>query len=309
MELLRKWLKAFGLLLGILAVTWLAIFLWPVEERPDYAFYRDDDPEVLNIAHGGGLGLAPDATLAAFEASAENGVDVLEYDTHITSDGHLVAIHDATVDRTTNGTGLVNEMTLEEVQALDAGYHWEDEKGATPYRGMGLYIPTVEEVLRTYPDMRHLIEIKDTNKPELYEGIIQELWRLIQETEMENNVMVGSFTHAINERFEEVSGGRIPIGGGEEAIRDFVTKHVPFLNGLAETNFDALQIPVEQEGYDLTQRNILRGAENRNKVVYYWTINDEEVMRDLIEKGADGIMTDYPDVLQSVLAEYDRKED
>lgn len=298
---MKKTLKILGIVIGLIAVIWLAIFLWPVEERPDHAFYREDDPVVMNIAHGGGLGLAPDATMAAFDASIENGADILEYDTHITKDGHLVAIHDATVDRTTDGSGLVNEMTLAEIQDLDAGFHWEDENGQRPYRGEGLYIPTVEEVLRAYPDHRHLIEMKDTNQPVLYEDVILELWQVIQSTEMEKNVMVGSFTHSINERFEEVSNGQIPIGGGEEAIRSFVTMHVPFLNGLANSEFDALQIPVEQEGFDLTQNNILRGASNRNKVVYYWTINDEDEMRYLVEKGADGIMTDHPDLLQSVI--------
>lgn len=301
---MKKFLKFVGILLGLVAIIWLAIFLWPVEERPDHAFYRENDPEVMNIAHGGGLGLAPDATIAAFDASIESGADILEYDTHITADGHLVVIHDSTVDRTTDGTGLVNEMTLAEIQDLDAGYHWQDENGETPYRGEGLYIPTVEEVLSAYPDQRHLIEMKDTNQPELYEDVIQELWRVIQTTAMESNVMVGSFTHSINERFEEVSESQIPIGGGEEAIRSFVTMHVPFLNGLANSEFDALQIPVEQEGFDLTQGNILRGASARNKVVYYWTINDEEEMRYLVEKGADGIMTDYPDLLQSVIDEF-----
>lgn len=301
---MKKFLKFLGILIGLTAIVWLAIFLWPVEERPDHAFYRENDPILLNIAHRGGKGLTPEETMVAFDTAIESGADVLEYDTHITKDGHLVAIHNCTVDRTTDGSGHVNEMTLAEIQTLDAGYHWEDENGQTPYRGKGLYIPTVEEILRTYPNHRHLIELKDTNQPELYEDVIQELWRVIQSTEMQENVMVGSFTHAINERFEEVSNGQIPIGGGEEAIRSFVTMHVPFLNGLANSEFDALQIPVAQEGFDLTQRNILKGASKRNKVVYYWTINDEETMRKLVEIGADGIMTDYPDVLQSVIDDF-----
>lgn len=301
---MKKFLKFLGILLGLIAIIWLAIFIWPVEERPDHAFYREDDPAVLNIAHRGGRGLMPEGTIAAFDTAIEQGADILEYDTHLTKDGHLVVIHDSTVDRTTDGSGLVNEMTLSEIQALDAGYHWEDENGQTPYRGEGLYIPTVEEVLRAYPDDRHLIEMKDTNQPELYEAVMQELWQVIQTTEMADNVMVGSFTHSMNERFEEIVNHQIPIGGGEEAIRSFVTMHVPFLNGLANSEFDALQIPVAQEGFDLTQSNIFRGARKRNQVVYYWTINDKETMRDLVEKGADGIMTDYPDLLQSVIHDF-----
>lgn len=302
---MKKFLRIFGSIVAIVLGIWLLIYSWPVDERPERAFYRADDSEVLNIAHGGGLGLGPNGTMEAFEASLNNGADILEYDTHITSDGHLVVIHDATVDRTTDGTGRVNDMTLEEVQALDAGYHFTNENGEYIYRNEGVYIPTVEEVFSTYPNTRHLIEIKDTNDPALYEEIIQELWRLTQVYEMEDNLMVGSFTHAINERFEEVSGGQIPIGGGEEAVRDFATKHVPYLNGLADTTFDNLQIPTEAEGFDLTTDNIIQSAEDRNMAVYYWTINDEETMRELIEKGADGIMTDYPNLLEEVLADYE----
>src|SRR5699024_4611846 len=124
-----------------------------------------DDPEVLVIAHRGGRGLAPEGTLTAFDQAVSLGVDVLEFDTHLTKDGHLVVIHDDTVDRTTNGTGKVNELTLEEVQNLDAGYSFTDEEDEYVFRDQGVYIPTVEEVFQKYPNMRHLIELKDTNAP------------------------------------------------------------------------------------------------------------------------------------------------
>lgn len=300
---MKKLAKVLGSMLAVIAGIWLLIYLWPNEKRPERAFYRKDDPDVLNIAHRGGRGLAPEGTLTAFDNAYALNVDVFEYDTHLTKDGHLVVIHDATVDRTTNGTGEVNEMTLEEVQTLDAGYHFEDDNGEYPYRGQGVYIPMIAEVFEKYPNMRHLIELKDTNHPELYEAAIQELWRLIQVHEMEDNVMVGSFDQRMMERFEEVTWGSIPIGAGEQEVRDFVTKHVPYLNGLAGSNVDSLQLPTESEGYNLTTNNIIRSANKRNMSVYYWTINDKETMRELIEKEADGIMTDYPDRLQQVRTE------
>lgn len=300
---MKKVLKIFGVILSITGAAWLAIFLWPVKERPERAFYRADDPDVLVIAHRGGRGLGPEGTMAAFDHAVSLGVHVLEYDTHMTSDGHLVVSHDDTVDRTTNGTGKINEMTLEEVQMLDAGYRFTNEQGEYSFRDKGVYIPTVEEVFQEHPNMRHLIELKDTNAPELYEDVIQELWRLIQEYNMEDQVMVGSFTHEINERFEEVSWGQIPVGAGEDAVRDFATKHVAFLNGLAGSDVDSLQLPTEGDGFDLTTKNIIQSAKARNMSVYYWTINDKETMRELIEKNVDGIMTDYPDLLIEVLDE------
>lgn len=298
-------MKKIGIGLGIflfsILIIWFIIFIWPVEERPERGFFREDDPDVLVIAHAGALHLAPANTMAAFENAYDMGVDILEYDVHITEDGHLVTIHDDTVDRTTNGSGRVNDMTLEEIQSLDAGYTFEDLDGEYSYRGEGVRVPTVEEVLTSFPDTRHLIELKDTNDEERWEEMIQEMWRLVEEHGMHDNVMIASFTHSINERFQEVSGDTVAIGGGEEAVRPFVERHILFLNGLVNPNADAFQLPTEQEGFNLTGWNILNGARKRNMHVYYWTINDEETMRDLIEKGAHGIITDRPDILLDIL--------
>lgn len=300
---MKKVWKVLGTIGGLVAGVWLAIFLKPVEKRPKRAFDRKRDPDLLVIAHRGGKGLAPEGTMAAFDQAFALGVDIFEYDIHRTIDGHLVVIHDASVDRTTNGTGLVNEMTLEEVQRLDAGYHFVDEAGNFSFRGQGIYIPTVEEVFAKYPAMRQLIEIKDTNDPALYEEIIHDLWQLIVAYRMEDQVMIGSFDHEINERFAEVSRGQVPIGAGEQAVRSFVKMHVPYLNGLAKAPFDSLQLPVEQEGHNLTTRNIIRSAKKRNISLYYWTINEEEEIKELILKGVDGIISDYPNRVQKVIEE------
>lgn len=298
---MKKFLKGLlYVLIGIILI-WFVLFLWPVGERENLGFFRDNDPDVLVIAHGGAKHLAPENTMAAFENAYEVGVDVLEYDVHITSDGELVAIHDSTVDRTTDGTGRVNDMTLEEIQMLDAGYHFEDLEGELSFRGEGVQVPSVEEILSTYSDTRHLIELKATNDEALYEEMVQEMWRLTEAYQMHENIMVASFNHEINERFQEISDGTVAIGAGEEEVRPFVERHILFLNALYQPNADAFQLPTEQEGFDLTSWNILRGAHSRNIHVYYWTINEEETMRELIEKGADGIITDRPDILLEVL--------
>lgn len=304
---MKKIKKIIGGLVGMLAAAWLVIYLKPVEKRPKRAFDRQRERDLLVIAHRGGKGLAPEGTMAAFDQAFALGVDVFEYDIHRTSDGQLVVIHDPTVDRTTDGIGRVNEMTLVEIQNLDAGYRFEDEDGNFPFRGQGVTIPTVGEVFAKYPTTRQLIEIKDTNDPALYEKIIQELWQLIRLHGMEDQVMIGSFDHAINERFAEVSWGQIPIGAGEQAVRQFVEMHVPYLNGLAKSPFDSLQLPMEQEGHDLTTKNIIRSAKKRNIALYYWTVNEEEDIHRLIVKGVDGIISDYPNRVQRVLAALENK--
>lgn len=300
---MKKFLQILAILLAIVLLLWGFIYIKPVEKRPARAFYRDEDPDFLVIAHRGGKGLAPEGTLAAFEKAKTLDADIIEYDIHQTLDGHLVVSHDPTVDRMTDGTGVINEMTLKEVQALDAGYHFKDADGNYSYRNQGIYIPTVIEVFENYPEMRQLIEIKDTNNEDLYEEIIKKLWALIQEYEMEDQVMIGSFEHGINERFEELSEGRIPIGAGEDAVREFAYMHVPYLNGLAKSRVDSFQLPVEEEGHDLTSRNIISSAKKRNIAIFYWTINDEDEMRELIAKGVDGLITDYPDRLNKVIKE------
>lgn len=300
---MKKLLKGIGVLVGVVLLIWGIIYLLPVKKRPDRSFYRADDPEVLIIAHRGGRGIAPEGTMAAFDKSFALGVDVFEYDIHQTADGQLVVIHDPSVDRTTDGSGLVNEMTLAEVQALDAGYQFKDEQGEYSYRNQGVYIPTVVEVFEAYPDMRQLIEIKDTNDPVLYDEIIQQLWNLIQEYKMEDQVMIGSFDHEINKAFEELSEDKIPIGAGEQAVRDFANMHVPYLNGLAKSSVDSLQLPVEEEGHNLASKNIIRSAKKRNMAIYYWTINEKDEMKELILKGVDGLITDYPDRMKEVIEE------
>ena len=118
---------------------------------------------ILLGAHRGGKYVWPENTVLAFQKAAERWPDVLlKLDVHLTADGHVVVIHDESVDRTTNGTGLVRLMTLEEIQALDAGWHFTLDNGATfPYRGQGIVIPTLQEALEAAPNQLFLIEMKD----------------------------------------------------------------------------------------------------------------------------------------------------
>lgn len=300
---MKKIIQILAMLFALLLLIWAFIYFKPVEKRPNRAFYRKEDSDFLIVAHRGGRGLAPEGTMAAFDQSFALGVDIFEYDIHQTADGHLVVSHDPTVDRMTDGEGLINEMTLAEVQSLDAGYSFKDEDGNYSYRDQGVYIPTLVEVFESYPKMRQLIEIKDTNKEELYEEIIEKLWALIKDYEMQNQVIIGSFDHEINEAFEEVSEGKVPIGAGEQAVRSFANMHVPYLNGLAKTKVDSFQLSVEEEGHNLASKNIIASAKKRNMSIFYWTINDEKEMKELILKDVDGLITDYPDRLIKVLKE------
>lgn len=293
--------KALGLG-SIIAPIWYAIYAWPQSDE-SMPFFEKKKTRTYNIAHRGGAALAPEETLEAFAKSEEAGADMFEYDVHITKDGHLIASHDATVDRITTGTGYINDLTLTEIKALDAGEKFVDVNGESPYKGQGVQLATVEEIFLLFPHKRAVIELKDTNRPELYEAMNQEIWRLIQQYNMEDKVIIASFDHKINQRFKEISNGQVAIGAGESEATSYLTKMILRLNGLAHTDAQAFQLPTTQHGLDLTQKNIINGSRQRGIDVYYWTINDVKTMRDLIAKGVDGIMTDNPELLEKVLNE------
>ncbi|SHG18894.1 glycerophosphodiester phosphodiesterase [Ornithinibacillus halophilus] len=293
-----KWI-GFGLI-GILLV-WGILYIFPSGQIQQVAYFDNERP--LVIAHQGGEHLAPSSTMVAFQQAVEIGVDVLEFDVHMTKDDYLVAIHDPTVDRTTDGEGKVIDLTLEEIQKLDAGYYFQDLEGEYSYRGQGIHIPTVEEIFNAYPNMKYVIEIKDTNEPELYQTVSEALWQTIEKHGLEEKVLIASFDHAIIDLVKEVSDGEALVSGGREEIKKFVILHKLFLNGLYSPTVEAVQIPTEDSNINLMDKKIIRGAERKGMDVHYWTINDKEMMEQLIDLDAGGIITDRPDLLIELLDE------
>ena len=128
---------------------------------------------IIVFAHRGGGGHWPENTMLAFENAVTLGVDALEIDIHSTADGELVVAHDETVDRLTNGRGLVNNFSLAELKRLDAGYRWSDDGGHTfPFRGQGITIPTLVEVFAAFPDKWINIDIKQT-RPSIVAPLVE----------------------------------------------------------------------------------------------------------------------------------------
>ncbi|MDF2858965.1 MAG: glycerophosphodiester phosphodiesterase [Neobacillus sp.] len=296
--------KSRGFLILTMIVSAALIFLllinfFPVSTIDSKGFFENNRP--LVIAHQGGELLAPSNTMASFKKAADMGVDVLETDIHITKDGHLVAIHDPTVDRTTNGIGSVADMTLEEIQKLDAGYHFKDLDGNYSYRNKGVYIPTVEEMFQTFTDLRIEIEIKDDNPPERIDEIASKLWILINKYQMEDKILIASFDQAIMDTFESYAKGRVATSAGRAEVKNFVVTHKFFLRNLYVPSVDAFQIPTEDSGFDLTDQRLIDGAHRLGMQIHYWTIDDPKTMEKLIDAGADGILTNRPDLLLDLL--------
>jgi glycerophosphoryl diester phosphodiesterase len=287
------------LIVSAILILLVVINLFPVKPIKQKSFFNHNRP--LVIAHQGGELLAPSNTMTAFKNAANMGVDVLETDIHITKDGHLVAIHDPSVDRTTNGKGSVADLTLSELQKLDAGYHFKDLEGKYSFRDKGVYIPTVEEMFQTFGDMRIEIEIKDDNPPERIDEIASKLWNLIEKYQMEEKIIIAAFDQDIITTFDKYAKGRVAITAGRQEVKSFVVFHKFFLRNLYVPKVDAFQIPVEDSGFDLTDQKLINGAHRLGMEIHYWTIDDPKTMERLIGAGADGILTNRPDLLLKLL--------
>jgi glycerophosphoryl diester phosphodiesterase len=251
----------------------------------------------VNLAHRGASSLAPENTIEAFRLAVEAGAGGLELDVHMTSDGHIVVIHDATVDRTTDGAGPVSEMTLDELRGFDAGHNFSPDGGPTrPYRARGVRVPTLEEVLREFPGVAVNIDIK-VGRP----GIEAAVLGVLREADALGRVLVVSTPHAIVERFRKISGGRVSTGASKWEIGVFYILSTLRMEQLARPAYHALQVPLRHRGIPLATPRFIRAAHASGVRVDVWTINQPDEMRRLLDLGADVIMTDRPGTLAEVL--------
>ncbi len=253
-------------------------------------------PVPRNIAHRGGRGLFPENTLYAFEHALALNVQILETDAWRTRDGHVVLLHDADVDRTTNGRGPVKEMTLDEVRGLDAAYRFSPDGGESyPLRGQGITIPTLEEAFHRFPHARFCIEIKQASPP-----MEQDVLSLIEAYGMTEKVCVSSFHDPVMEAVRKRNPELCTGSGIGEILLFMLTP----LDRIRELPVQArlFQIPEEELGIPVLTPGFVEKALDRNMEVHVWTINDPADMQRILDMGAHGIITDYPDRLNEVMA-------
>ncbi len=268
----------------------------PGAPHHDHKIFHSTD-DVLVIAHQGGNHLRPDNTMPAFEYATALGVDVLEMDVHGTADGELVVIHDDTVDRTTNGTGAVKEITLAELQALDAAYNWPHhrETDEYPYRGQGVTIPTLREVLQAFPDMPMVIEIKQREP-----SIVYPFGEMLREFDREGRVIVASFhpqtMYEFREAFPEFATAAV-----EPEVRTFYVLSLLLMARVYRPPFSVFQVPERSGGIHVVRPRFLYPARMVNVETHVWTVNAWDDMRRLLSLGVDGIITDRPDLLLGLL--------
>ena len=279
----------------LISLAGLACFVALILRRGNKRTVRGEWP--VNLAHRGASALAPENTIEAFRLAVEAGAGGLELDVHMTRDGHIVVIHDATVDRTTSGNGAVSEMTLDELRRLDAGHNFSPDGGpARPYRGRGVRVPTLEEVLEEFPAVAVNIEIK-AGTP----GIEETVLGVLREANALRRALVVSTLHDVVKRFRKVSGGHVSTGASRWEIGIFYISSRFRLEHLVRPAYDALQVPLRHRGIPLVTPRFLKAAHANGVRVDAWTINQADEMRSLLDLGVDVIMTDRPGTLAEVL--------
>jgi glycerophosphoryl diester phosphodiesterase/membrane-associated phospholipid phosphatase len=288
----RRLIGAALLLLAVVVAGWLQHD--PIEGIPGVA-----DREVSIIAHGGAQGHAPANTMVAFETALELGADTLEMDLQLTADGEVATIHDATVDRTTDGSGAVRDLSLADLQALDAGATWQDEDGATPFAGRGIRHAALREVLERFPDTPLVVELKTDGGP----AIIQPVLDLLAEYGRDDGtVIVASFS-------EEYLGPvraqapQVPTNMPESETYAFYLRQLVGLHPWWSPPGEVFQVPERFDGRLVVTPRFTRAAERLGVDVQVWTVNEPEQMHRLLDAGAHGLLTDYPDRAVEVLAQ------
>jgi glycerophosphoryl diester phosphodiesterase len=239
------------------------------------------------IAHRGASAYAPENSLAAFELAVAQGADAFELDVRVTRDGAPVVIHDATLDRTTNLTGPVRARTLAELRAADAGHGFTPDRGRTfPFRGRGVQVPTLAEVLWTFPAMPVLIEIKEAEVQEAVRRV------LMDEDAVARCVVASEHAGAV-ELFRQAPFVRGAAGPEISALY----RTAMLRRSSAAAGFALLSVPLRWHGLPVPTRGFVAAARRLGCPVHVWTVNDGATARRLWRRGVSGIVTNLPDVI------------
>ena len=333
---MRK-LKVLGGIVITLVLFFTVINIIPpkknVKENP-FIVGKGNLPMVA--AHRGGTDNNPENTMFAFrKAVNEIGIDIIESDLYLTKDGYLVYNHDSYVDETCNINGdltldevedlcdnkdnrhYISDLTLAELEQYNFGYYFEDENGNRPYKdktleeckSLGLQIATADklfaEFYESHPDLLFIVEIKNGGEKG-YQAckVLNDV--LNQFPNYKDQIVIGTFNDEIEtelkEKYPDLMRGA-PTGTAAK----FVLTQKLGVNIFDNSDFACLQVPTSYDlgiTINLDKKALIRRAHRRNIAVQYWTINDADEMRELIELGCDAIMTDNPILLKQVLEEY-----
>ncbi|MFJ2719751.1 glycerophosphodiester phosphodiesterase [Streptomyces sp. NPDC087437] len=238
-----------------------------------------DHPGPLPFAHRGGAADGLENTVAQFRQAAGLGYRYMETDVHATADGRLVAFHDATLDRVTDGAGRIADLPWEDVRQARVA-------GREP-------VPLFAELLETFPGVRWNVDVKA-------EPALRPLLDLIERTNAWDRVCVGSFSEARVVRAQRLAGPRLATSYGTRGVLALRLRSWG-LPAAPRRSAVAAQVPVSQYGVPVVDGRFVRAAHARGLHVHVWTINEPALMHRLLDLGVDGIMTDHIDTLRKVM--------
>ena len=240
------------------------------------------------IAHRGGSKIRPENTLAAFDHAWALGVDAIECDVHLSRDGEVVVIHDATLERTTDAKGPVASLSAVELARVDAGFHFAPAEGF-PFRGRGIGVPTLHEILGRYRDRVVIVEIKGEQV-----HVAERAVAVMREHDATERVIVGGFCHAVMDAVRRAAPELATSASRLEARRALTRSHVWLTP--RRPAFRLFQVPFRLRGQQMFRRSFVRTARRAGLPVQAWIVDEPADMRRLIEWGVTGIISDRPDV-------------
>ena len=265
---------------------------------------------VIAYAHQGGAWEAPSSTLHAIAHAIDAGATGIELDVHATSDGELVVCHDASVDRTTSRTGSIASFTLAELREMDFSYWWIPGADVTPGRAADEYpfrgrapadrafgIATLREVLETFPGVVLNLDIKQTAP--VVAPYEEKLAQLLAEYERVDDVIVASFLDPATEAFRGFAPS-VPTSAGTVATAE-AWRAVQAGENVPDSPAVAYQVPERQGDLVVVDERFVAAAHRAGKAVHVWTVNDTSSMERLLDLGVDGIISDVPTTLCSLL--------
>jgi glycerophosphoryl diester phosphodiesterase len=258
---------------------------------------RADRP--LVFGHRGGSRLAPENTLAAFDRGVAEGVDGLELDVRLSRDGEVMVCHDATVDRTCDANGAVAALMSSELARVDAGYRFSPGDGSHPFRGAGLSVPTLREVLTRHPAHRFIVELKDNSR-----ALATAAVDVVREVGALERVCFGSFQPEVIREVRRLVPEVATSGARDEVFWAVTMSRVGILPPFR--GYRALQVPEQRENVQVVTPSFVRAAHRAHVPVQVWVVDDADHIRRLLAWGVDGIITDRPDVAVRTVAEHAR---
>lgn len=260
-------------------------------------------PLSVVIGHRGLAARFPENTLVSFAAAFQAGASMIELDLRLSADGQAVVIHDAGVDRTTNGTGLVKNMSLKNLQQLDAGYHFSRDGKTRPFRSRGQTIPTLEQVFEAFPQAHIAVELKDDSS-----ALIAEVYRLVKQFERFDRTLIQVFS--IKSKL-----GKSLRKLDERLITGHTTSELVLFGTLSRMRLSAfwrrksliLDVPVKRGRLPVVTSSFVKAAHKRGLIVLAWTVNEAKELEKLYKLGVDGVYTDDAAVTHKIIEELHRR--